>query len=124
MRCIYITFTCLNLDIVASGALRCGINNGGCWKKTQMGKTYSACRVIFTISRLTYFHLLFSHILYIKVISSLYVVLRMIIRKAANVPPDSKEMDSKTAKVLIRINYKTFKFSNQIILMYMKCRCE
>jgi len=42
------------LDIVASGALRCGINNGGCWKQTQMGKTYSACRVIFTkISRLT-----------------------------------------------------------------------
>ncbi|CAH2074677.1 unnamed protein product [Thlaspi arvense] len=28
----------------ASGALRCGINNGGCWKHTQMGKTYSACR--------------------------------------------------------------------------------
>lgn len=29
----------------ASGPLRCGINNGGCWKKTQNGKTYSACRV-------------------------------------------------------------------------------
>ncbi|CAF2157216.1 unnamed protein product, partial [Brassica napus] len=28
----------------ASGALRCGINNGGCWKHTQMGRTYSACR--------------------------------------------------------------------------------
>ncbi|KAJ0027271.1 hypothetical protein Pint_35074 [Pistacia integerrima] len=27
----------------ASGALRCEINNGGCWKKTQNGKTYSAC---------------------------------------------------------------------------------
>lgn len=27
----------------ASGALRCGINNGGCWKKTQDGRTYSAC---------------------------------------------------------------------------------
>lgn len=27
----------------ASGVLRCEINNGGCWKKTQNGKTYSAC---------------------------------------------------------------------------------
>ncbi|KAF5471434.1 hypothetical protein F2P56_008225 [Juglans regia] len=27
----------------ASGALRCEINNGGCWKKTQEGRTYSAC---------------------------------------------------------------------------------
>ncbi|XP_059640556.1 vacuolar-sorting receptor 1-like [Cornus florida] len=27
----------------ASGALRCEINNGGCWRKTQDGKTYSAC---------------------------------------------------------------------------------
>ncbi|KAF7146664.1 hypothetical protein RHSIM_Rhsim04G0121500 [Rhododendron simsii] len=27
----------------ASGALRCGLNNGGCWKKTQEGRTYSAC---------------------------------------------------------------------------------
>ncbi|KAI8559521.1 hypothetical protein RHMOL_Rhmol04G0179900 [Rhododendron molle] len=29
----------------ASGALRCGLNNGGCWKKTQEGRTYSACIV-------------------------------------------------------------------------------
>ncbi|CAN6581650.1 unnamed protein product [Malus baccata var. baccata] len=28
----------------ASGALRCGINNGGCWKETRSGRTYSACR--------------------------------------------------------------------------------
>lgn len=27
----------------ASGPLRCGVNNGGCWKKTQDGRTYSAC---------------------------------------------------------------------------------
>ncbi|KAI3677776.1 hypothetical protein L6452_37046 [Arctium lappa] len=27
----------------ASGALRCGLNNGGCWKDTQQGRTYSAC---------------------------------------------------------------------------------
>ncbi|KAF3447759.1 hypothetical protein FNV43_RR08463 [Rhamnella rubrinervis] len=27
----------------ASGPLRCEINNGGCWKKTQNGRTYSAC---------------------------------------------------------------------------------
>ncbi|KAL7095102.1 hypothetical protein ACP275_10G003500 [Erythranthe tilingii] len=27
----------------ASGALRCEINNGGCWKGTQGGRTYSAC---------------------------------------------------------------------------------
>ncbi|XP_057477155.1 vacuolar-sorting receptor 1-like [Actinidia eriantha] len=27
----------------ASGALRCEINNGGCWKKTQDGRAYSAC---------------------------------------------------------------------------------
>ncbi|KAG6640325.1 vacuolar-sorting receptor 1-like [Carya illinoinensis] len=27
----------------ASGALHCEINNGGCWKKTQEGRTYSAC---------------------------------------------------------------------------------
>lgn len=27
----------------ASGSLRCEINNGGCWKKTQGGLTYSAC---------------------------------------------------------------------------------
>ncbi|CAL5351619.1 hypothetical protein CsSME_00039029 [Camellia sinensis var. sinensis] len=27
----------------ASGALRCELNNGGCWKKTQEGRTYSAC---------------------------------------------------------------------------------
>ncbi|CAI0423774.1 unnamed protein product [Linum tenue] len=27
----------------ASGALRCGINNGGCWKKSQDGLTFSAC---------------------------------------------------------------------------------
>ncbi|KAF8089925.1 hypothetical protein N665_0494s0030 [Sinapis alba] len=27
----------------ASGALRCGINNGGCWRETRGGYTYSAC---------------------------------------------------------------------------------
>ncbi|XAR55734.1 hypothetical protein NMG60_11035919 [Bertholletia excelsa] len=27
----------------ASGALRCEINNGGCWTKTRDGRTYSAC---------------------------------------------------------------------------------
>ncbi|XP_062073136.1 vacuolar-sorting receptor 1-like isoform X2 [Humulus lupulus] len=27
----------------ASGPLRCEINNGGCWKKTQGSRTYSAC---------------------------------------------------------------------------------
>ncbi|KAG8374475.1 hypothetical protein BUALT_Bualt11G0136200 [Buddleja alternifolia] len=27
----------------ASGALRCGINNGGCWKESRDGRTYSAC---------------------------------------------------------------------------------
>ncbi|KAL0364441.1 UNVERIFIED_CONTAM: Vacuolar-sorting receptor 2 [Sesamum angustifolium] len=27
----------------ASGALRCGINNGGCWKGSKDGRTYSAC---------------------------------------------------------------------------------
>ncbi|KAK4418830.1 Vacuolar-sorting receptor 1 [Sesamum alatum] len=27
----------------ASGALRCEINNGGCWKGTKGGRTYSAC---------------------------------------------------------------------------------
>ncbi|XWS35420.1 hypothetical protein CRYUN_Cryun21dG0124700 [Craigia yunnanensis] len=27
----------------ASGALHCEINNGGCWRKTQEGSTYSAC---------------------------------------------------------------------------------
>ncbi|KAK4396013.1 Vacuolar-sorting receptor 1 [Sesamum angolense] len=27
----------------ASGALRCEINNGGCWKGTKDGRTYSAC---------------------------------------------------------------------------------
>lgn len=27
----------------ASGALRCEVNNGGCWKDTKLGKTYSAC---------------------------------------------------------------------------------
>ncbi|KAK1270684.1 Vacuolar-sorting receptor 1 [Acorus gramineus] len=27
----------------ASGAGRCAINNGGCWKKAQDGKTFSAC---------------------------------------------------------------------------------
>uniref|UniRef100_A0A1D1Y6P4 Vacuolar-sorting receptor 2 n=2 Tax=Anthurium amnicola TaxID=1678845 RepID=A0A1D1Y6P4_9ARAE len=27
----------------ASGLGRCAINNGGCWKKTQDGRTYSAC---------------------------------------------------------------------------------
>ncbi|EPS73119.1 hypothetical protein M569_01632, partial [Genlisea aurea] len=27
----------------ASGALRCEINNGGCWKDTKGGRTYSAC---------------------------------------------------------------------------------
>ncbi|KAJ8533753.1 hypothetical protein K7X08_007077 [Anisodus acutangulus] len=27
----------------ASGALRCGFNNGGCWKGTKDGRTFSAC---------------------------------------------------------------------------------
>ncbi|THG20946.1 hypothetical protein TEA_006621 [Camellia sinensis var. sinensis] len=27
----------------ASGPLRCELNNGGCWKETQDGRTYSAC---------------------------------------------------------------------------------
>ncbi|KAL8262277.1 hypothetical protein R6Q59_026326 [Mikania micrantha] len=27
----------------ASGVLRCGLNNGGCWKDSQQGRTYSAC---------------------------------------------------------------------------------
>ncbi|CAH8334488.1 unnamed protein product [Eruca vesicaria subsp. sativa] len=30
--------------MAVSGALHCVINNGGCWKHTQMGGTYSACR--------------------------------------------------------------------------------
>lgn len=29
----------------ASGHLHCQINNGGCWKDTRGGKTYSACVV-------------------------------------------------------------------------------
>lgn len=33
------------LDLTVSGALRCEINNGGCWKGTQNGRTYSACIV-------------------------------------------------------------------------------
>ena len=58
---LMIFFTCLNFYIAASGALRCGINNGGCWKHTQMGRTYSACRVICHTSKLTNFHPLFKH---------------------------------------------------------------
>ncbi|KAJ0574141.1 putative EGF-like calcium-binding domain, Thioredoxin-like superfamily [Helianthus annuus] len=27
----------------ASGALRCEVNNGGCWKGSKLGRTYSAC---------------------------------------------------------------------------------
>ncbi|XP_019184324.1 PREDICTED: vacuolar-sorting receptor 1-like [Ipomoea nil] len=27
----------------ASGVLRCGLNNGGCWKQTKDSRTYSAC---------------------------------------------------------------------------------
>lgn len=29
----------------ASGPLRCGISNGGCWKESRHGRTYSACTV-------------------------------------------------------------------------------
>jgi hypothetical protein len=38
-------------DSTASGALHCGINNGGCWKKTQDGRTYSACVVSYSTLR-------------------------------------------------------------------------
>ncbi|MBA0755421.1 hypothetical protein Gogos_022190, partial [Gossypium gossypioides] len=34
----------------ASGALQCEINNGGCWRETQEGKTYSACLVSSSLS--------------------------------------------------------------------------
>lgn len=40
-------FTC-HISVTASGALRCGINNGGCWRKTQDGRAYSACVVSFS----------------------------------------------------------------------------
>jgi len=30
---------------LASGSGRCEINNGGCWKDTKNGRTYSACTV-------------------------------------------------------------------------------
>lgn len=29
----------------ASGPLRCGISNGGCWKEKRHGRTYTACTV-------------------------------------------------------------------------------
>lgn len=35
--------------VAASGALRCEIHNGGCWKDTKGGRTYSACVVSFPI---------------------------------------------------------------------------
>lgn len=34
--------------VTASGPLRCEINNGGCWKKMQNGRAYSACVVSFS----------------------------------------------------------------------------
>ena len=36
--------TC-TFSVSASGSGRCEINNGGCWKKSHEGKTYSACVV-------------------------------------------------------------------------------
>ena len=41
--CMYMIFW--HVCLTASGALRCEINNGGCWKKTQDGRAYSACIV-------------------------------------------------------------------------------
>lgn len=43
-------FVCCRYHILvcyftASGSLHCEINNGGCWKNTQNGRTYSACVV-------------------------------------------------------------------------------
>jgi hypothetical protein len=43
--CLIPIYAMILLDSTASGALHCGINNGGCWKKTQDGRTYSACVV-------------------------------------------------------------------------------
>lgn len=36
---------------LASGPGRCKLNNGGCWKETQDGLTYSACQVGSVFSR-------------------------------------------------------------------------
>lgn len=33
------------LIVLASGSGRCEINNGGCWKDSRHGRTYSACTV-------------------------------------------------------------------------------
>lgn len=40
-----IRLICWACGLTASGALRCEIKNGGCWKGTQNGRTYSACIV-------------------------------------------------------------------------------
>jgi hypothetical protein len=45
LNCLIPIYAMILLDSTASGALHCGINNGGCWKKTQDGRTYSACVV-------------------------------------------------------------------------------
>lgn len=47
--------------LTASGALRCGLNNGGCWRGTQEGKTYSACIVSASASLPSLLFLSFTH---------------------------------------------------------------
>lgn len=45
LTCFSFIYAMILLCLTATGALRCEINNGGCWKKTHDGVTYSACAV-------------------------------------------------------------------------------
>lgn len=97
--------------LTASGPLRCGVNNGGCWKKTQDGRTYSACivsgflfpsgtsRYVVSGVDTNYGYLWF----FLKCPLTLECCLmnsRMIIRKVASVHLDSGVMEWILVKVL------------------------
>lgn len=94
----------------ASGPLRCALNNGGCWKKTQGGKTFSACVVscfIFFSSVTKFVTVQQQQKVMVDLLgwskTTLYITFRMIIQKIASAHQDLRVMESITVKVLSAI---------------------
>jgi hypothetical protein len=86
----------------ASGSLRCEINNGGCWKKTQDGTTFSACVVSleFDGTPLSFCFLAYIFDMIISFVTfcdSLFIgsltSFRKIVHKVASVLQDSRVME-------------------------------
>lgn len=101
LTCFSFIYAMILLCLTATGALRCEINNGGCWKKTHDGVTYSACAVCcWTLNQLV-IHIFISCFILLFVIKLDFWWLSRMTQKIASVRKDSRVTESTTVMVLL-----------------------